>query len=78
MTFGVGATATSATSPSAHDDLARGVSIGRLRMLVTCWRGSRRAPDLDVVGLAVAEDVADLLAGDSVAAARRTSPGLMP
>ena len=55
--------ATSATSPSRTCPPS-GVSISRFSMSSRLCAGLGRAPDADVVGLAVAEDVADLLAGD--------------
>ena len=64
--------------PSAATTLPSGVSIGRFSMAVRLLRVLRRAPDVHVVGLAVPEDVADLLAGTYVAATRRTSPGFSP
>ena len=62
MTFGVGRMLTSATSAS-RTRRPVGVSISMLADRSRLSRGLRRAPDLDVVGPAVREDVADLLAG---------------
>ena len=59
----------SAATVDARDVAQRHASAGRrvdgrLRMSSRLSRACGRAPDLHVVGLAVAEDVADLLAGD--------------
>ena len=54
-----------------RDVPAVGVSIGSVRDVVEAVARLGRAPDLHVVGLAVAEDVADLLAGEQ---GRRRAP----